>query len=163
MTHLVNELWLGLVTSAILMSLQILCSARKVQGAQKYRNKSIGSSQSGISTHLTLTDAGPTPGFLGLFFCWLSHGYCSLQVYEQKQTPLFLFPETQKVHVLTWKQDYYQAALTNLGMVPRRLRSWKDLKNFLGVLNIIYFPAGELEKISNKQKLPTTQLPSGSC
>lgn len=70
--------------------------------------------------------------------------------------PSGFFPGTQKVRVLTLKQDYYQVALTNLGMVPRSLRFLKDLKNFLGVLNIIYFPAGELEKMPNKQRLPTT-------
>lgn len=78
MTDLVNELWAGLVTSAILMSVQILCSARKVQGAQTYRKKSMGSSQFGISIHLTLIDAGPTAAFLGLIFCWFAPGYCSL-------------------------------------------------------------------------------------
>lgn len=70
--------------------------------------------------------------------------------------PSVFYPGTQKVHVLTWKQDYYQVAFTNVGMVPRRLRSWKDLKNLLGVLSVIYLPAGELEKMSNKQRLPTS-------
>lgn len=36
-------------------------------------------------------------------------------------------------------------------MVPRRPRSWKDLSNFLGVLSVIYFPAGELEKMPNTE------------
>lgn len=42
MTHLVNELWVGLVTSAILVSLKTLCSATKVQGAQKVQQKKHG-------------------------------------------------------------------------------------------------------------------------
>jgi len=36
-------------------------------------------------------------------------------------------------------------------MVPRRLRSCKDVKNFLGVLNIIYLPPGNLEEMPNKE------------
>lgn len=98
------------------------------------------------------------PDFL-LAFTWL---LLSLGVRAEADPSIF-FPGTQKVHVLTRKQDYYQVALTNLGTVPGRLRSWKDLKNFLGVLNVIYFPAGKLEKMPNKQRVPTTRHQSGSC
>lgn len=45
-------------------------------------------------------------------------------------------------------------------MVPRRLRSWKDLKNFLGVLNFIYVPAGELEKNAKQTKSSNNLTPA---
>lgn len=91
MTHLVNECCMGLVSSAVLLSLQIPCSARRELSKEqkKYRNKSVGSSQFGISIHITLIGAGPRKAFLSLIFCQLSPGYCSFPVREQKQTPMF--------------------------------------------------------------------------
>lgn len=53
----------------------------------------MGSSQFGIPIHITLKDAGPTDGFLGLIFCWLSPG-C------EAHTHVF-FPGRQKVSILT--------------------------------------------------------------
>lgn len=90
MTNLVNELWVGLVTSAILMH-----SARKVQGAQKYRNKSMGSSQFGIFIHLTVIDAGPTPAFLGLIFCQLSHATALSRCKSRSRPQCFLSRNTK--------------------------------------------------------------------
>lgn len=105
-------------------------------------------------------------GLHQLFWAWFFASFHMLLLspgVRVEADPSVFYPGTQKVHVLTWKQDYYQVAFTNVGMVPRRLRSWKDLKNLLGVLSVIYLPAGELEKMSNKQRLPTTWYQSGSC
>lgn len=65
------------------------------QGAKKYRNKSMGSSQFGISIHITLIGAGPTEAFMGLNFCWLSPGYCSPSVTAEADPHVF-FQEGEK-------------------------------------------------------------------
>lgn len=65
------------------------------QGAKKYRNKSIGSSQFGISIDVTLIGARPTEAFVGLIFCQLLAGYCSPSV-KAEADPHVFFQEGKK-------------------------------------------------------------------
>jgi len=73
----------------------------------------MGSSQFGISIHITLIGAGPTEALLGLIFCWSAPGYWSPS--ERAEADPHFFSRKAKRQCINMKTGLLPSSSHKLG------------------------------------------------